>query len=363
MRSRALALATGLLAIGCGARTGLGVDARSRDAGGRGMDAGRDAAVAPDADLTGPHDACVPTEVTLVAATADVVLVLDRSGSMGDVLRRGGGTRWSALRAALADVLPAYDERIAIGAELFPQPAGAAVLCDASPTPQVGLAMRHSGAVLAEMDARMPEGGTPTATAIEAAVAALRAIRAPGAVRAVVLATDGGPNCNPADSSETWYGLAPELCPRAGISIETCLDDVATIAAIERARADGIDTYVIGIDVRLPVLVDVLERMADAGGHAAAGVPRYYDVSRATDLVPALDDITGRIARCSFSSPTPIDRARLLEVRLDGAPLPYDEAGERGWRVGAGGTIELAPDPCARTTEPSSHVSALVTCE
>src|SRR5262245_64733783 len=73
-----------------GSRTGLVVDDGTTADGGTLADAGPDAPIAVQ---------CTPGTVSLSRAAPAVMLVLDRSGSMGDALRRGtpGENRWQVL--------------------------------------------------------------------------------------------------------------------------------------------------------------------------------------------------------------------------------------------------------------------------
>jgi hypothetical protein len=123
--------------------------------------------------------------------------------------------------------------------------------------------------------------------------------------RHIVLATDGGPNCN--------QDLAPATCNCIEDSDECrslppqfgryyCLDDDRTVEQVAALAAEGISTYVIGIDdPRTPRLTDVLNRMAIAGGRAnPRGGEQYYSVRLRDDLLNAFRTIP----RPSRAAPT-----------------------------------------------------------
>ncbi len=328
----------GSLAGSCGAKTGLRID---RVAGDASFDA-RDARV--DAGPT-----CTP-DVVLTPARAEVVLLIDRSGSMSRPLASEPTLRWDALREALATSLPPFDESIAFGASIFPVPeipGDRSTICTAAAVIDVPIAMRNVGAVLAAVDVNRPGGGTPTTAALEVAFAALRARSGPGVSQAVVLTTDGGPNCNPRDAAESWFGIAPDTCPDVGVDVQHCLDDERASAAMERALADGIPTYVIGMDVTEPVLIDAINLMAVAGGRPRDGRERFFDVRRPEDLAVAFDEVSAEVASCAFVPLGTIETMAPV-VRVDGMEIRRDDARRDGWTRGASGTFELAGPACER---------------
>jgi hypothetical protein len=329
-----------VLTAGCGARTGLDVprlDAAPPDAG---HDTGVDA----------PFDAgptCTP-DVQLLPAHADVVLVLDRSGSMTRALASGGGvTRWDALRNAVGTALPMFDANVAFGATIFPMPeAGADTVCRDATTLDVPIALGTSPAILAALSAHAPSGGTPTADAIGVAADALAARRHAGVPQSIVLATDGGPNCSPEDAGQEWFGWAPESCAESGIDPQMCLDTARTVDRIASALSGGVPTYVIAMDVVEPYLVDALDMMAIAGGRARSGTGEtYYDVRNPDDLVAAFGDIATRVSSCSFfpNGDVPMD---VLVLRVGDTIVPRDDTGRDGWTIGPNGTFDLHGSAC-----------------
>jgi hypothetical protein len=306
---------------------------------------------------------CAP-DVTLVPAHADVLLVLDRSGSMTRELASGGETRWDSLRVALATALPLFDANVAFGATFFPTPDAtidAGTVCSVGAMLDVPVALGSSPAILATLSAHLPSGGTPTADAIGVAAAALAARRHVGVPQSIVLATDGGPNCDPADATEPWFGQAPETCAADGVDPQLCLDTTRTVARIESASAAGVPTYVIAMDVIEPYLVDALDQMAVAGGRArTSGLP-FYDVRNPDDLTSAFQDIAARVSSCSFFPDGPVGGdVTMLEV--DGMLVPRDDTGRDGWRMGMNGTFDLSGDACARAMRMDAIVRVIGAC-
>lgn len=358
------------LALGCGARTelrlvagaaaGPRLDAGRADAGR--TDAGSSDAPAPAPDRAEP-DARVcgePQRLTLVAAS--VVLVLDRSGSMMRLLGAAGVTRDAALHSALGTALPDIDATTRLGALLYPV-AGATpdvgTICD---LPAGGLdvpiALGAASDVVRALEAHLPAGGTPTADAIARAHAALEAPAFARGPRAILLATDGGPNCNPSGLGTDWYGVAPESCIDGGIDVATCLDTERAVEAILAARGGGIPTYVVGMDVTLPVLTASLDEMAVAGGRPRRGTPRFFAVERPVELQAALAEIAAEVPRCTFEGPVPLEPEGGT-VAVDGDPVP---PGERGWSMGDDGTIVLHGEACDRALEPGTEVTFEPAC-
>src|SRR3954454_16431798 len=120
--------ATAVVAMGaCGSRTGLfGSDSPG----------GLPDGALPDAQVTdGPPDGkvpCTPGRFGFELATAQLMFVIDRSGSMAFALdgRRpdqagnlppGVLSRWDTLRDALFQTITPFDNTLAMGAKFFPE--------------------------------------------------------------------------------------------------------------------------------------------------------------------------------------------------------------------------------------------------
>lgn len=311
-----------------------------------------------DAGLDGGTDAgfvpCTPGHPVLTHARPEVMFVVDRSRSMND--RFGTTTRWRALTLGLAATLPPTDTGMDIGGLIFPI-TGSANTCavpsmlDLTPGPTNGVLL------VAKMASTLPNGGTPTADAIDVAGKALQAIRAAGTARAMVLATDGAPDCN--------SDLNPSTCACVGTrpcSATRCLDDTRTIDRIKRFADQGVPTWVIGItDEGDMQLTSVLEKMAIAGGRPQTGAATsYYGVTSQTELEAALVDIRNRVGACTFLSTSVPDVDDDMTLTLDGVTVPRTE-----WTfVDRGnGELELLGDACARAAaNVKAPLEATVAC-
>jgi hypothetical protein len=350
VRIASLALAITACTVACGARTGLDVVAHDRPDAATLPDAGRDAGV--DSGVDAAFDAgptCGPN-VTLLPAHADVLLVLDRSGSMTRALASSSTSRWSALHDSLASALPAFDANVAFGATIFPVPDATTtngLVCRAGASLDVPVALGSGAAILRALEAHAPSGGTPTADAITAAASALRVRRHVGVPQAIVLATDGGPNCTPDDAGQPWFGQAPETCADQGVDPNECLDTMRTLASIDAPLGEGVPTYVIAMDVQESYLVAVLRQMAEHGGRARASGEPYYDVRNPDDLRAAFRDIATRVSSCSFF-PDGMVSTDAPMVEVGGVLVPRDDSRHDGWTLGPSGTFDLYGSACDR---------------
>ena len=297
----------------CGAKTGLLVP----DIGPDVSDA-MDVADSPDIiDVPPIFESCVPGLFDFRRQTADVLFVIDRSGSMAWNL--AGQTvppsRWSLLQNALNATLPSVQSTVSMGAVFFPQvPSDASDVtqqCQTLLSPDVALGLNHANDILQMFNTTMPVGGTPTFDALGVAQQVLESTAGRGDARFIVLATDGAPNCNGGLDQNTcvctsWDMMGNPNCPTSTDGSYLCLDDTRTVAEITPIAASGIPVYIIGIaDSTDPQFVGVLNQMAVAGGRPnPAGPEQYYSVRNPGDLVAAFTTIQNAIARCVFVTPS-----------------------------------------------------------
>lgn len=322
-------------AAGCGAKTGLRIphyDAASA------MDAGTDA---PDAFAwdAGPLE-CVAGRFPLIRGTSEVMFVLDRSGSMAFSLdgSMGPPRRWDVLHDALATTLPAYQDTLAMGAYVFPRrfDGGLARSCDVTRAIDLEPTLFGAAAVLQILEGTDPWGATPTASALTFVSDTVVARVTPDHSATVILATDGGPNCNPALDVATCVCTAadPMGSPTCFGMPTNCLDDARAVDAVAALASRGVATFVIGLDADTePSERMALEEMARAGGrpNPHPGEPAYYTARRPDQITTALDEIERSITRCTLRSPSQPDDPDALSVLLDGTPIPRDRSHMDGW--------------------------------
>jgi hypothetical protein len=240
---------------------------------------------------------------------ADVLLVLDRSGSMAydtaadSNCARGSTTctaRWPALTSAVNATLTATSGSISWGLKLFSSTGNA---CGVNNGVEVPVATTSVPAINTQIAAVSPAGNTPTAQAIQAATAYLQTVNDQN-TKYILLATDGEPNCLPGGKN-------------GDANVQ------GTIDAITAAKAAGFLVYVIGIGPS----VGNLDSFAAAGG-----TTNYFPATSPQALTDAFASISVAVTTCTFAltkaSPDPGN----IAVYLDGNILQKDDP--NGWSFG-----------------------------
>ena len=323
----------------------------------RGFDAGteaafRDAPGPPTCDLGPEFGVCACSEVTLLTDAPNLYFVLDRSGSMTD------GNKWSTVRTVVGKTIVLLGPRVNVGAAIFPSDtdtcaAGREVMAvrpGDAPAGSVGptvLSFLKSTSVPAV-------GGTPTGATVATLTPKLTSL---AGRTFVILATDGGPNCNSSvacavdacmlnieDSPGCPIMGVPNCCGKTFDGPEFCLDADPTVAAVAALSKAGIPTYVIGVPGSAPYAA-VLDRMAEAGGTARPTVPEYYrvDSTDAAAFGAALAKVAAKItATCTFPLQQVPDPGK-LNVFLDGVALAPDPTD--GWILD-GTTVQIVGAAC-----------------
>ncbi len=256
---------------------------------------------------------------------ADVLLVLDRSGSMDysttsdeNCARDPDCTpRWPALSSAVSATLATTAGSINWGLKLYSTPNGGSS-CAVSAGVEVQVSASSVSEIQSVIENVSPGQNTPTAQAIEAATAYLKTLTTPNN-KVILLATDGEPNCRPGASGSST-------------------NVPGTVTAIGNARAAGFPVYVIGIGPS----VGNLDNFAEAGGTG-----KYYPASSPEELTNAFASISQTVATCSFVSPSPPPDPANVAVYLDKQLVQKDAA--NGWSFGATQqTIILNGSTCER---------------
>ncbi len=293
---------------------------------------------------------CECVESELEGDPPNVYFVLDRSGSMSI------DNRWFFVQGNVLATVRALGPRVNVGAAVVPAgsqqcAAGKEVLAvrrgdPASTSGRDG----PTTTALAQAISIPTGGGTPIRSTIEALSPRLRSL--PGNTF-VVLATDGGPNCQSIACQaatcilnvESVNGCKPggaNCC--LGEQAISCLDAEATEVAVRALAGAGVKTYVLGIPGSASY-APLLDKLALAGGTARPTVPYYYRVdSTGAELTTALKKIAGQIlARCQFDLKTAPDPAS-VNVYLDDKLLPQEPG---NWRL-EGKTVTLTGAACDR---------------
>jgi hypothetical protein len=311
-------------AVGGGGGGGGGGGADGEGTGGVpgigiGVDDGGGVGVGGMAGLTdGPM--CGVRKFSLAQVPPDLVIVLDKSGSMRDMPDNthcdqgtcGPASKWAQMTAAINQVVMSTENAIRWGIEFFPADDSCAV----ETMPAAPIADMNAGGVAMAMAATEPSGGTPTRAAINAASLYAATLPDPNP-KYVLVATDGFPNC--------MEGAAEDSTP----------DAPGTIQAVTDSAARGIPVFVVGIGM-VPQATATLTAMAVAGGEPQAADPRFYPVSSTADLVSVLGTIGGMIGSCSFALGVQPPDPNNISVVADGARVPQDLTHTEGWDYGTG---------------------------
>mgnify|MGYP001018561955 CR=1 FL=1 len=348
-----------MLAAGCGAKTGLLVpDAALPD------DRPDVASDAPD--VFDVPDTCVGRPLPLERFAAEVVFVIDRSGSMNDPAP-SGVTRWRALTTALEAVLPAVDRELLVGLIQYPGPITATNACGDNSRLEFTPRLLNARPVLGALARTTPIGGTPTYEALGAVEAYYGAVPPVGRVRGryVVLATDGGPNCNGALSASACVCTNTRGCGgfRGNLS---CLDDARTIERLAAMARAGHATFVIGIPGEdLRALPQTLERMAVAGGRPrlSPGVSAYYRAEDVGEFTAAFRTITTELVRCRYVT-NPVADPMQVSVHVGARVVRQDRTHTDGWdwTSPATGEIVLYGAACEASQRADGVVSVRYGC-
>ena len=312
---------SGTAGNGGGGAAGVTIDPTATRGGASGSGAGGAGAAGSSGTAEG---VCGDTTITPNRAPTDIFIVLDRSGSMAYSIsedcyctNNGGGARCSnttnctdrltAVKNAVSNAVSA-NPTINWGLEFYSSPGGAD--CSVSLAPQVPISVTGGATVLTELGTATAANHTPTAAAINAAAMYVPTVN-DGNSKAILLATDGMPNC-------------------VGGRVNSDDDMPATTAAVAGAYAASIPVYVVGMGPQQSITN--LNDLAVAGG-----TTQYYPA----DSVQALSDALAAISKivsttCEFQTPTtPPDNSKVY-VYVDKALInQVASSTEDGWMFGA----------------------------
>ena len=244
---------------------------------------------------------------------AEILIVLDRSGSMQDP--PDGATtpdsKWSLVVPSVNQVVTDTNATVFWGLKTFPEGSGNE--CAASSVTSridVNIAATNASAVTSAVNNTTPQGdGTPTAAAVNAAVAYLKTVN-DNNPKYILLATDGEPSCPDSTTGRTQ-----------------------AVQAVQAAATAGFHTFVLGVSTNKTTATTVLNQLAMAGLEARNDpnplATRYYLANTKAEIVDQLKQITGVVASCTFdlgSAPPVPDN---IAVKVAGMKAPQDP--NNGW--------------------------------
>jgi len=290
---------------------------------------------------------CIEANPTTKNLPPDVLIVLDRSGSMNEDLSGatctgtagcGATSKWSIATMTLSSYLPTVETTVNWGLKLFAS-GNTGGSCTVMTGAEVMPAPMNAATITQRLAPVMPGSSTPTTMAIMAASAYLKTVN-DGNPKFILLATDGIPTCG------------SDMCAAGvntgGGSQKQC-DDANAIAAVKSVHDnDGIPTFVLGIGTANSPGDSTLSQMAMNGGFPRAGTPAYYPIGSASDLTEAFQAITQTVGQCFFSvTPVPKSASDITGVTGDGNPIPQDATD--GWTfitMGGAAGVQLNGKSC-----------------
>lgn len=377
LRRALLASVVGLAACGDGRAKLPALGAAPPDAG---IDAAADATPADSGFVdssTKPliDGSCEYHSVASRRAPVRLYFVVDRSGSMKEVV--GQKKKSDALYTGLVNLARQIGHKGEVGAAIFPFGGACSAGAEVMPlqpgdprsyfdTGKVGPVAQNLSTLLFAVP---PTGGTPTASTL----VAVRKRLAPDPERAfVVLATDGGPNCNAAATCGPDACIAniektckvsnccdPAVDPLG--SPTGCLDDGPTLSAVSSLAAIGVRVLVVGIPGS-EAYASLLEAMAVAGGAPRPTSPRYYRVDDLEQVEGVLTQLGDEIpVSCTFQLEAPPADEGLVNLYFDDEVVPKDPVD--GWTYDSSTSLTVHGKACdALSAGLIQHAEVFVGC-
>lgn len=297
----------------------------------------------------GPNTPCESFVADGTPTTPDMLIVLDRSGSMNPDNNDDNTDRWGGSRTALIEVTQMFDDQVRFGLMTFPgvAPGGGGGNAECAPgNLDVPIALNAGPTIAMTLQGMDADGRTPTAAALQAALPIVSVQAAPDEVapsKYVLLVTDGDPNC-----SGGGRGGGRDDAAR-----------MQTIQAIQALTAANVKTFVVGYQTAGTDFAEQLDRMAAAGG---TGATTHISVDSGAGLRDTISQIASKLVSCTYQLKNPVADPSKVLVTVAGRPRNLNNAAD-GWRLeGDRRTVTLVGSAC-QDVQAGAVFSVQVTCE
>jgi hypothetical protein len=312
--------------------------------------------VAPPSCNLGPEGGvCACVDQPLVLDPPTMYFVLDTSGSMSD------DHKWRSVQLVVGNLVTDIGPRARFGAAAFPDErassacaAGGEVFPPTQGDPTAGTEGPTARNLLSVLGAIPASGGTPTAATLQSLTSHLLGL---GGKTYVILATDGGPNCDASlvcdnsgcepniEGADGCSATGPNCCTGSTGNSLSCLDAQATIDAVTTLANGGVPVYILGAPGSEPY-ANLLDELAVAGNTARESSPKYYAVTTATTsaFTQAMSSIAAKITgSCTLQLDQVPPEPDLVNVFLSEQVLP--SSGPNGWTL-SGATVTILGSSC-----------------
>jgi hypothetical protein len=240
---------------------------------------------------------------------ADLLLILDRSGSMTRAMDAASECaansttckqRWVTLTTGLSTVLVGSAGNVNWGLKFYPSDSN----CGVTAAMDVNISANAAATIQQRISSATKLNGTPTQAAVNAGLAYLKTLTTPSN-KYILLATDGEPNCLNGTLGST--------------------DIDGTVAAIAAAATAGFKTYVLGVGPE----TGNLTRLAEAGG-----TTDFYPALSPEEMTKALAAIVDSVVSCTFDLDKAPEVPNNVAVEFDNTKslrAPQDTTHSNGW--------------------------------
>lgn len=261
--------------------------------------AGGGGSVGPDDDDCGGTE--VEPQIMKTVIPGNILLVFDMSGSMDDNYGQTGRRKWEAARDAVINAITPLADSVNVGVIFYPLAnsceGGNGSCCVPAFGTDAQIDFLPGPEFLAAWNAfwgpeRRVRGNTPTLEALQAAAVALtNAAGTLTGTTAVVLITDGDPNCGASLPNLGWFPTQEQI----NMAI------AAQVAQLTPLPADwllqGVATHVLGLPGPSANALPVLDGIAQAGGTA-----QHITAADPMVLQTEIAKIVGESVSTSFDS-------------------------------------------------------------